>query len=121
MGLSFPSCLELGAEGNEKQGVKACYALNDDVERFKARRIDPVHVFEDHQNRIPGRQSDKLRCQSFERLVLALLGHKLDAWISSVVREREHARQECCVLRRGRGLRKKSVEFVELCLRSIVV
>ena len=52
MSSSFPRRLELGTEGYEKQHVKVCYSLNDKVEDLKARRVDPMRVFEDHQNRI---------------------------------------------------------------------
>src|SRR3974390_1648121 len=101
MGLALPRWPELGAKGYEKQRLKALYSLYEQVEHLKARRIDPMHVLENHQNRVAGRQFDESRSQGFERPVFALFGRKLEVRISSVVREGQHPCQERCVLGRG--------------------
>jgi hypothetical protein len=80
-----------------------------------------MHVLENHQHRIDPRQRYKLRHESFHRLLAALLWRHFDHWVAAVIRQRQHFGKECGVLKRRKTLRQQGIEFIELCLRNIVV
>src|ERR1700730_6524586 len=66
-------------------------------------------------------QSRDLRRQRFQRFLPPLLRGQPERGIASVIRERRHLGQECCILNRGRGLCENRIELVEFRLRFVIV
>ena len=50
--LSDPRRVELRPERHDQQRPKGPNPIHHPAERFKARRVDPLRVLEDHQHRI---------------------------------------------------------------------
>ena len=80
-----------------------------------------MHVLENHQHRIGTRQRLYLRSQRFQRFLPPLLRGQFERWIASIIRQRQHFSEQCCVLTWRKALRQQRIEFVELCLRGVVV
>jgi hypothetical protein len=102
--LSNPRRVELRAESYDEQRRKSFNAIHRSVERLKTRRIDPMHILEDHQHRAMACQSGKLCRQGFQRSLSALLWSKVEYWIASIVRQREHLGKERGILRWRKAL-----------------
>jgi hypothetical protein len=71
--LPHPLRVELRAEGHDQQHRKRSDSIDRPAERFQARRIDPMRIFNDHQHWSLVRQSHELRHQSFQRCLPSLL------------------------------------------------
>ena len=91
------------------------------TKRFQARRICPMRIFEDHQDRIFAFQRFHLRNERFQRSLPSLRRGQIECRIASVVRKRKHLGEQRGVLDRSRGLREHRIELVELRLWRIVV
>ena len=70
---SDPRRLELRSVRDDQQHAKSSYPVHRPTERFKARRVDPMRILEDHQHRIGSRQRLQLRGERFQRLLPPLL------------------------------------------------
>ena len=102
---SDPGRLELWTERHNQQHRKGANPVDDPTEHFQARWIGPVRILEDHQQGVLPRQCIHLRGERFQRFLPALLWFQVERRITSVVRERQHLGEQCCILLRGRGLR----------------
>ena len=80
-----------------------------------------MRILEDHQHWIPACYFRELRRQRLQRSLSALLRCQVERGITSIVGERQHLGKECGILSRGRGIREHGIEFVEPCLRFVVV
>ena len=71
--LADPGRLELGPVGRDQQHRQARDLLDRKVEHLARGRIDPMHILEDHQYRLPPRQRLELAQQCRQcPLLLAL-------------------------------------------------
>ena len=52
MRLASPRRVELGPESYDQQHRKSLDPVHSPIDRLKARRVDPMHILEDHQHRI---------------------------------------------------------------------
>ena len=52
MRLSHPRRVELGAESYDEQRRESFDSVHGPAKHLETRRIDPVHIFEDHQYRL---------------------------------------------------------------------
>src|ERR1700737_4184621 len=77
-------------------------------------------ILEDLQHRPAPCQRFPLRNQGFQRFLPALLRGQVKRGIPSIVRQRQHRRNECGVLSWGRALRKRRIKLVELRLWGVV-
>jgi hypothetical protein len=102
---SDPGRLELWTERHNQQHRKGANPIDDPTERFQARGVGPVRVLEDHQQGALPRQCLHLRGERFQRFLPALLWFQVERRITSVVQERQHLGEQCCIPLRGRGLR----------------
>jgi hypothetical protein len=73
--LTRPRRREIGSEGDDHQHRQVRDALDGQGQKLLRRRVDPVHVLVDHQNRLVRRERHELVHERFERqLLLALRG-----------------------------------------------
>src|SRR5436305_11281337 len=79
-----------------------------------------MYVLEDHQHWTLACQSQQLASQGFERSLPALLWRQIERRITPIIREGQHLGKERHVLFGGRGLRKQSIELIELGRRDVV-
>src|SRR6476660_1095989 len=107
--LSNPWRAELRAESYNEQRRESFDAIHRPVERLQTRRIDPMYILEDHQHRAMDCQPGKLCRQGFQRSLSALLWSKVEYWIASIVRQREHLGKERGVLFGCRGLGEQDI------------
>ncbi len=106
MRLSHPRRVELGAERHDEQRRKRFNPVHGPAEHLQARRVDPVHILEDHQHRLPACQPRELRHQRFQRSLPALFRGQLERGIASIIRQRQHLGEECGILEaRSRSVR----------------
>ena len=98
MGLFNPWRVELAAESDGEQHWKSLNSINSPIKRLKTRRIDPMHILENHQHRLLACQRRELWRQSFQRLCLTLLRGQFERRIASVVRQRQHLRKQRRIL-----------------------
>ena len=54
---SCPSRLELGAESDDQQYRQVLKAIDQHVEPFAGRRVDPMGILDDHHDGLPRRDS----------------------------------------------------------------
>jgi len=84
---------ELRPEGHEQQNPERVDLVHQPAEHFQARRIGPMRVLEDHQDRRVARDHLGLADQRFHRLLPALRWRKFKGGITAVVRQRQHLGQ----------------------------
>jgi hypothetical protein len=77
---------EFRSEGDQQQHPERIDLVDEPAEQFQARRIGPVGVLEDHQDRRVKRDRFDLADQCFHRLLPALLRRKFNGGITAVVR-----------------------------------
>src|SRR6185295_19939063 len=64
---SDPGRLELKPERHDQHHAKTGYSADDAIKQFKARRVSPMCILENHQNRIVARKGYDLRNECIER------------------------------------------------------
>ena len=69
---SSPRRVELGTESYDEQRRKSFSSVHRPTERFQARGVDPMRIFDDHQHRLLSSQSRELCRQGFQRSLPAL-------------------------------------------------
>src|SRR5262249_20106972 len=83
--LSRPRRVELGTESYNQQNWKNFNCVSSAVKDFEACRINPMHIFEDHQRWMLVRQFLKLSCEGFEHSLPTLLRRQLALGIAPIV------------------------------------
>jgi hypothetical protein len=105
MRLSDPRRRKFRPERNEQQHAKGWNPVHNSTEYLQTRRVGPMSVLQDHQNRIFQRQRCHLREERLQSSLSALLRREIERRVTSVVRQRQHLGKQCRILPRGRGLR----------------
>src|SRR4051812_29415809 len=113
MRMFCPWRVELGAESYDQQRREGLNSVDGPTEHLAASRINPMHILEDHQNRLLGCQSNKLRGQGFHCSLPTLLRREIKRGIASVVWQRQQLGQERDILNRGQRLREQRIKLVE--------
>ena len=104
MRLPHPRRVELGAESHDEQCRESLDKIHGQAKHLEARRIDPVHILENHQQWLLARQSRKSCRQGLQRSLPALQRGKIERRKTSVVRKREEFAEKCGILDGRRGL-----------------
>jgi hypothetical protein len=65
-----PGRVELGPKGEQHQDRQVLHLLDQQIEQLEGRRVDPVKVLVDCENRLAGCQSLDLGGQDLERALL---------------------------------------------------
>jgi hypothetical protein len=90
MRLSVPGRHKFRPKCNEQQNAKGRDSIYNSAERFQTRRIGPMSVLEDHQNRILPGKHFHLQNEGLQGSVSALLRGKVEDRIAPIVRQRQH-------------------------------
>ena len=111
---------EFRPEGHEQQNPEGVDLVDEPAEHFQARRIGPLRVLEDHQDRGLARNRLDPADQRFKRLLPALLRGEVQRGMAAVVRQRKHLGEKRGVLARDGGRCEQSVELVEPQFRAVL-
>ena len=84
-----PSRLKLGPGCDDDQNGFVLNAIGEQLERFMRRRIDPMRIFEDNQQRLVTGQPDKVVRQRTDRRVSLLLGREHEGRVAMMRRDRQ--------------------------------
>jgi hypothetical protein len=84
---SSPGGLEFRPERHYQQRTKILDQVHRSADDFKARGINPMHVFEDHEHRSLSRQRLHLYAQRVEGSLPTLRRRQVEHRIASVVRK----------------------------------
>src|SRR5215471_19611350 len=80
--LAGPGRLEFGTEGDNQQYRQAADPLDGEIEQFARSWIGPMGILEDHDHRLPARQTVELAEQRLQCPVLLALRTEIGQRIS---------------------------------------
>ena len=92
--LAEPRRVEFRSVRHDQQRRKSPDAINDDVEPFPRRRVDPVCVFQHHQQRLLGRKAYEPCDEALEQQFLAPLGADRQRGVTPVCRNGKQVREQ---------------------------
>ena len=83
-----PGRAELGPEGDHRERPQALHAFGQEIQELHRRRIDPVHILKDRQDRLLAAQGFKLPEQDLEGALLLALGRQIKRRLAALHRQR---------------------------------
>ncbi len=118
--LSGPGRLELGAERCDQQHRQARDPLDGKVEHLARGRIDPMHILEDHQYRLPPRQRLELAQQRRQCPLLLALRAEVERREALAAGKRQHLGDQRRVVARFRPVAEQHLQLFQLRRRRVV-
>jgi hypothetical protein len=110
-----PAGIELGPERHKNHDRRLWSLLDGVIQQLEARRIDPLRIFDDHQDRLAARERFDLPPNRFQRPLLSLLRREIEPRRAPIdIGQGEQLGDERGVFGRGRSMRKQSLKLVEL-------
>ena len=86
--VAGPGRAELGPEGDHHERPQALHAFGHKIQELHRRRVDPVHILIDGQDRLLATQGFKLPEQDLEGALLLALGRQIQGRVAALDRQR---------------------------------